>query len=72
MSVLIHKDRIVAPLATDGGDARNGGNAEIIDGKRQIPHCRGLWDKPISHFGDVDGALDMAVGRHEGAARHGE
>jgi imidazolonepropionase-like amidohydrolase len=58
MSVLIRKDRIVrvAPDAETGAAA----NAEVIDGNGRFL-MPGLWDNH-QHFGDVDGALDIATG----------
>ena len=58
MSVLIRKDRIVrvAPDAQMHATA----DAEIIDGNGRFL-MPGLWDNH-QHFGDNDGALDIAVG----------
>ena len=57
-SVLIRGDRIVR-VGPDA-DVKPSGNAEIIDahGRFLMP---GLWDNH-QHFGDVDGALDLANG----------
>ena len=57
-SVVLHGDRIVR-VGTDA-DIQPAFNAEIIDaqGRFLMP---GLWDNH-QHFGDVDGALDLANG----------